>query len=392
MRVALIGNMGNNLYRLGKWLREAGVDAHLYLLRQERGNRCLPEEIDPHIAPDAGGYPDWIHQYDDRSQTWFLRRSRVARDIDAQFDVLVTMGARGLVAVMHFRRIPILHWSSGSEVSEYPLWLFARGTSLRWRVVSLQMRRALQRVRLVVTGFEPEVEALRRLGLERKTRIWGGPEDVRDNLARIDTDLADRLRRRYEPYRRVFLWLSRLNFADRSRPVYKGPEIFLDAFERLAGRWGHEVRAVIGTHGDDVDAFVQRVQQKHLGDTIDFVPHLPYAELLAYLALPRAVVVDNLAKEYGVLAGMARDALSVGAVTVKALDRDFVRKCHGEGCPILDAEDAETCYQAMNRLVEMDDAAFGRLQDAHRAWAMEHIDYHNRLPWFIERLEEIAAA
>ena len=198
MRVAMIGNMGNNLYRMAKWLREAGIDAHLYLLRQERGPRCLPEEVDPHVAPDADGYPPWIHEYDDRGRTWFLRSSRVARRIEAESDVLVTMGSRGLLSVMHFRRIPIVHWVSGCEVSEYPLWLFARGTPLAWRVVSFQMRRALRRVRVVVSLFRPEVEALRRLGLEHKARLWGIPEDVEENRRRADRALLETLRPTYD--------------------------------------------------------------------------------------------------------------------------------------------------------------------------------------------------
>jgi len=392
MRVALIGNMGNNLYRMGKWLREAGKDAHLYLLRQERGPRCLPEEVDPDVAPEAEGYPHWIHEYDDRGRTWFLRPSRVARRIEAESDVLVTMGSRGLLAVRHFRRLPIVHLASGCEISEYPLWLFAWRTPLPWRVVSLQMRRALKRVRVVVSMFRPEVDVLNRLGHADKARLWGIPEDVEANSRRADPALIESLHATYGGYRRLFLWLSRLNFMDRSRPVYKGPEMFLEAFERLVHGWGDRVRAVVGTHGDDVQPFMQRVEEKRLGGFIDFVPHLPYTRLLAYLSLPNAVVVDNLAKEYGVLAGMARDALSVGAVTVKALDREFVRQCHGEGCPILDATDAETCYQALERLLEMDEAAFRRLQETHRAWALEHIDYRRRVPWFMALLEEVASA
>ena len=66
MKIALVGNQDNNAYRLCKWVREHGEDAHLYMMRQEQGPRSKPELVDPQLADE--GYPPWVRQYDDAGQ------------------------------------------------------------------------------------------------------------------------------------------------------------------------------------------------------------------------------------------------------------------------------------------------------------------------------------
>jgi len=393
MRVALVGNDGNNNYRLCKWMREAGTDAHLYLLRQETGPRSLPEQVDVALASDRQGYPSWIHLYDDRlGRPSLILPSRTARRIERDFDAVVTSGPAALIAVNQFRAAPIVHLTSGSEVNVYPLLLFKPRVGPLMRAASFMMRRALRRVHKATAAFRPVVDALTALGLQDKIAVWPFPEDVEGNVHRVDADLKRRLDAQYAGYDRVFLWLSRLEFREPDSPHYKGPERFLAALKRVIVQDGANVRAVIGNHGTDAEPFLRRIEDEGLADHVDLVPHLPYWKLLTYLSMDRAAAFDELAAKRDELSGMSREALSVGCVLVRNIDREHVAACYGGDCPVLSARDTEMCYDAMTCLLAMGDEELAALQHRHRAWARQYLHYTHLVPTFMELLREAVEA
>lgn len=384
MKVAFVGNQDNNAYRLCKWLRETGVDAHLYLIRQERGPRSRPEFVDRRLADK---YPDWISQYDDKGRISLLLPSKLAKSIEADYDIVITSGASGLLASRHFRRLPVVHLTLGSEVSDFPLRLFRFTASLPWRGAAWLMRRALRRVNRIITlGFWPEMKALSKLGLLNKTVAWGTPEDAKNNQTLVNRELLDRLNLRYSRHDRVFVWLSRLNFRNPAAPEYKAPEKFLEAFERIALTDKRNVKAIIGEHGDDLEAFKELVRAEHLEPYVDYVPHLPLWELLTYCSIENAVVVDvpNMAHGH-IFGGLAREALSVGAVLIHAWDENLISLHYGEGCPVVKAIDAESCRDAMAGLLDMGDDEFRRLKKRSADWARGHLHYEK----YVARLAEL---
>ena len=388
MRVAFVGNQDNNAYRYCKWLRESGVDAHLYLIRQERGPRSRPEFVDRRLG---GNYPDWINEYDDKGAVSFLLPSKLAKSIEADYDVVITSGASGLLAARHFRRLPVVHLTLGSEVSDFPMRLFkGRSGGLAWRGAAWLMRRALAQVAAIVThGFWPEMRALAKLGLLSKTLIWGFPEDAKDNRGLVGRELLDELNARYAPYDRVFVWLARVNYTDRYDVEYKAPEVFLDAFGRLALTDKRNVKAVIGEHGKDIEAFKAMAAARGIGPHIDYVPHLDYWQVLTYFSIDNAVVVDVPDMERGhVLGGLVREGLSVGAAVVAAWDEKVIGLCYGDGCPVQKAWGIDSCYQAMSRAAAMSDDQFRALQQRSAAWAEAHLHYQSRMDELIRLLRQ----
>ena len=387
MRIVFVGNQDNNAYRICKWIRRRGFDVTLYLIHEETGPRSQPEYVDVDLE---GNYPPWIRWYDDAGKMWFLKSSKLARRIEGECDVVVTSGARGLLAARHFRHAPIVHITLGSEVNDFPMRLFKLSAGPAWWVVAFQMRRSLRQVRKIVTlGFWPEMRVLARLGLMDKGVVWGFPEDAEGNRARVRTEQLARLNAKYSQYDRVFTWLGRLNFLDESSVEYKAPERFLEAFEGIALGGRHNVKAVIGTHGADVEAFKQLVTDKGLDPHVDYVPHLPFWEMLTYASIDNAVVVDTPDTARGhIIGGLVREMMSVGAPVITAWDEEMVDLCYGPGCPILHAADAPTCMQAMTSVLEMTPDEYRQWKADCLEWASTHLHYEKPIARLLDVMRE----
>lgn len=378
MRIAFVGNQDNNAYRLCKWIRSRGIDAHLYIFSRENSTRSRPEQVDPELAD---GYPSWVRSYDDDSGLWPLKRGPVARGIDDDYGLVVTSGATGLLAAGHFSAAPVVHLALGSEVSQFPLWLWRRKTPLRWRAASFMMRRNLKRAaRIVTLGFRPELEALDKLNCADKAFVWGFPEDPEGNRRRVDGEELTRLTAKYAECDRVFIWTTRLNFLDPAAVDYKGADRFLDALEMLADGGQCRFKAIVGSHGYDVDAFKALAGDKGLADRIDYIEHVPFHRMLTCMSIPNGVVVNVIDADRGhIFGGIVREAMSLGTPVISAADSDTVIRCYGADCPIVRARDAASCRDAMSEIADMNDAQFAELRRSTERWADEHLHYHRRL-------------
>lgn len=392
MKIVFLGNQDNNAYRLCNWMRACGYDATLYMMRQDRSPRSQPEAIDASLSGDDGPvYPDWVQWYDDTSYASYLRGSRVARQVGQSADVVVTMGATGLLAANQIRRTPIVHMCLGSEVIEFPYLLTRWRASPAWRTVAWLCRRGLKRIDRLVIGFRHMLPAVAHFRLQNKTCFWGFPEDAERNAGRSDPGLAAQLERDFSEVDRVFLWLSRLNFLDPGNVNYKAAHVFAQALAEVvrSGDLPRRFKVVIGQHGSDAEAYRSMITDLGLDAVVTYVPHLPYYQLLAYLRQPKTVVFDNLAPQWGGLSGIAREALSVGAAIVKAPDEEMIELTYGPGCPILPASNVAACRDAMVRLLAMDDAALAELRAAHARWAAEYLHYPRNVRRFADILKEV---
>ena len=228
MRIALVGNQDNNAYRLALWVRAAGHDAHLYMMQREPGPRGYPEAIDAEVLDENGHYPDWIHPYDDTGPFSLWHSSKTAEQIAREFDAIVTSGGRGLMAVNQLPVRRAIHLSLGEDAGVSPLKAYRWGVGLRERLACVRMRQGMYRARQIIAAFRPTIRTIYRLRLEDRLLLWGYPEDIERNRARVDTVLLEKLTEQYASYDRVFLWLSRLNFLEPEIPDYKGPERLLE--------------------------------------------------------------------------------------------------------------------------------------------------------------------
>lgn len=391
MRVAVVGNQDNNGYRLALWMRDLGADAHLYVMQRECSLRGSLESIDLDIRDAEGRLPDWIHPYDDDRAFSLYGKGALARSIVREFDVVITTGGRGLMAVNQFPDQSVVHLSIGEDVGVSPLKAYRWGTPLKERIACFRMRQGLFRTRRVLVGVGSSVQALYRLGLQSRMMLWGYPEDVQRNRARVNQQELEKLTEQYARYDRVFVWLCRLNFLDPSIPDYKGPERFLEAFEQVVRKDNANVRAIIGAHGFDTEAFKAMVTKKGLDDHVDYVTHLPYHRVLTYFRIPNAIVFDRLMPDSSVgMSGLTREAISVGAVLIKSIDQNLVEACFGAPCPIVQADDGDSVREAMRRL--MDDEYRDRVRDELNHWAKTYLDYPRNTQRLLEYLKTVQYA
>lgn len=389
MRYALVGNQTNNLYRLCKWMRAMGHDAELFAFRREMegsARRSLPELVDPELHDN---YPGWITVIEGNAGVRHNRQPEIER-INEDFDVVITCGTLG-VKVTHFFRVPVFHYASGGEINTMPWRPILETDSEEIRISKKRYRDNLYLFKTILVDYKPMERVLRQNGHGNDFTLWSFPEDVVGNRVRLNHALRRELTERYSTRDRVFLWLSRLNMQTDAMD-YKAPEFFAEALAGFRARTpDHAVRAIVGEHGNSVEEFKGLVERLGLGDVIDWVPHQPYNDLLAYLSLDNAIVFDELAPETDEMSGIAREALSVGGVVVKAADLDRIEQLFGPRCPIRHAASAQECLTAMLELSHP--AAFAERRQRAEAWARDHLHYTNVIPRLLEIIEaELAAS
>lgn len=389
MRVCYWGNQGNLGYRLSKWFRAKGIETHLFILKKELlDERSRPESIDQELK---SGYPSWIHIYDQSRFIFFVPKE--LRDyINKNFDILMTTGL--LMANAFIFKIPIVCAISGSE----GIWgrfsdkLESTG-SLRYRIkkiiTTVCYKATVRRAKKVVTGFDPVILSINSIGQISKQSFCGLPEDVIGNKKLVDKKLLKQLNDRYHNYDKVFLWLSRVNFVDKSNPSYKGPQIFLRAVERLINENHSNIRVVVGEHGFDWQLFKNKVKEKGLSQYFDFVPHLPYWKLSTYLSIGNAVVFDALTPNKSTSSGMVREALAVGAILIKSFDETMMSIAYGPDCPIINATAEEEILKKMQEILSWDEDLFRQKQSEIKKWAMEYLHWEKKIYGYINLLKEV---
>ena len=122
MRVALLGNLCNTAYTFAKGLRDAGIDAHVYITQRERGQLAAsPEWEDPELR---GVRVPWIHYYHDRSPLLLGTLSELR-----QYDLIHAFGMSAVYC--QFLGRPFIAHALGADLKEVAYEDGVRGRLLR---------------------------------------------------------------------------------------------------------------------------------------------------------------------------------------------------------------------------------------------------------------------
>lgn len=392
LRVVFFGSQDNLGYRFAKWMRALGHTTEIYSFEPDLG-RSQPELLD---AALAGNYPEWFHVH--RSpvrhfpQVSRAVRTRLARD----FDAMVVSGTRGLLAS---RRVdlPKVLLALGGEVAEAPFPFAGRWqgpAAAAYRLTRWPFARsALRRMDRIIENYAVNLRCLDRLGLlDRRAALPIG-EEIEANRSRINRPLLAKLTAQYARHHRVFLWLTRINYRDPDDAAYKGVDRFLRALETVkpdveAGR----VRLVMGTHGHDVAAFQAWARDLGFGPHIDWVPHLSYGDMLAYMALPNAVLFAKFGEDLNIFSGIDRDALSLGIAAVSAYDADLMTEVYGERPPYWHAVTESEIAAHMRRVVDISDDALAAQRRAMAAFGEARLDHRVVTERYVALIEDVLAA
>lgn len=392
MRLLFFGNQDNLGYELCGWSRQLGVEGEVYSFDHDLP-RSQPELVDAAVGP--GRYPSWFHDHQSPVAHVPIISRRLAEQLEQRFDVLVVSGTRGLLASNAIRRLPRVLYAIGGEVSEAPFPFAGRWRGLHaaaFRILRSRFaRKAIRRMDRIIENYEPNLRALDRLGLAGRRVCLGCPENATGNRALVNQHLLRELQDRYHRYHRVFLWLTRVNFLDPQDAAYKGTERYLAALAPMAEdiRAGR-IRLVFGAHGHDVPALRQLITTADLDPFVDWVPHLAFPDMLAYLSLPNAVVFGKFGEAQGMPAAIDRDCMTTGTVLISTVDLEYTSRIYGAVPPVLDAVTTPEITARIRQVMEMDDAEFQRVQQQMLAFGMQYIDYRAVVPRFLQLAEHLA--
>lgn len=380
LRVAFIGNQGNNAYRMCKWGRMLGVEARLFHCpSQYNRERSLPELVDPELA---SGYPDWIKVLE--TKDYFDHNPAAVASINSTNDAIVTTGEYGIHQLRHFHGPVLAHLPVGGDVGVTPWRDFTLFPTAEAQERQRLYLLSLGRYNVIVTANPMTQAKLEHFGLKGRVVMWTSPEDVISNREKVDRQVYAELVARYQETPRVFMWLSRL-MLDKQRFANKAVDFFIKALARLLEeRPDCPVRVIMGDHGPDREEARSLVERLGLGPRVEWVEHQPYTHLLAFLSLPNAVLFDELDPAGDWIGGIGRDALSVGCVTVKSNDPRRAAYLYGPGCPVLHASSEEQCLQRMRQV--LDDDFFQQQKKATLEWADKYMHYPLNVKKFYSRI------
>lgn len=413
LRALFLGNHDNINLRVAVWSRAVGIDAHLLFLGDENGPRSRVADL---TGVESGALPDWIRSQSARTVTAQLREISTSRELQAYFsgfDVAVTSGTISL-QIAAAVPLPKIHISVGIEIAGNPFHVprlppprgfprtprqFAsrvldvirpeRVRAMRdllddERLLADRTRAGLDSVRLIFDGYIPNIEALERLGHTHKLVVSSIGEDVFANRARIDQAERAALAAEYAKAERVFLWLSRLNFLDPEHgQAYKGVERYWAALERRADlvRSG-KIALVFGRHGNNADAFIDRIKDSPLFPYVRWLPHLSWSELLTWVSLPNAYVFSEFGERQKDMSGIGRDAISVGTPVVSSADPQHVKQQLGEKPPFLRAVTIDDIAARIDEVAGYDTAQDQALREKTRLYGETVLHY----PAYMRRL------
>lgn len=392
MNICIFGNQDNAGYRFCKWLREAGHEAHLYMMEHFESERSQPEAIDRSLA--ESGYPEWLHRFHNTPVTTVFGDRRTFSEIEQRFDVALVLGSIGMMNAHHLRNIPLVNVSTGpSNQGVIRMWdHISLKHRVFWTTVRYFVRKSVRRCTKVLVHYDPEIYSLGVQGALGKIVFYGMPEDVAGNARRVDQAMLQELNARYAQYDRVFIWLGRIAFSDPANPMYKGTNKFLAAAEKVI-KEGARVRLVIGKHGEDYQALADMAESAGMSGHIDWVDHMPYWQLLAYLSIANSVIFDELTPLHCVSTGMFRETLSVGGVLVRSFSPVLTRAGHGgDDCPVLHAESAEEVHARMRQVVAWSEDEYRAWRERAMRWALEQLDSRSQIKRLVRLLEEVVYA
>ena len=388
LSICVFGNQDNNGYRLTKWLRARGHDAHLFVMTHWESARSDPAAIDTALAIESN--QSWMHEFDNSVAKLIFGHAPEIGEIEQTFDVVLVAGSMAMTFAHRIRRIPVVCLSLGpGNLGVIRMWdHYGLKYRLFWTLMRFYMRKSVRVCHKILTHSDPEIYSLNELNQLGKELFYGLPEDVRSNRQRVDAVLLEELTRRYQEFQRVFLWLSRVDFRDQSSPMYKGTDKFLRAAARVIGE-GQRARVIIGNHGRDADAARKLVSELGIEEHVDWVPHLPFRDLLAYLSIPNAVVFDELTELNVVSSGMSREALSVGAVVVRSSRPVLIRAGYGRGdVPIHHALTEDDVYAKMKLALGWNEQEFKEEKARAVDWAERYLDADVRIDVLVGILGE----
>jgi len=407
MRVLFYGNSGNIGFRITQWLREVGIDAHLFISVGETNSRSLPEWENPELE---NNYPAWISVYKPprfspsillftsikefaRGLFFFRKLHRLTRfkptskvlKQSKNFDIVLTTGTN-VIEAMHFSK-PVIYIPVGKDITQVP---FLSG-SFREELFSYLYRQRIKNISSIINSQKDIIWAARLLQVgNRITRLPGLFVDVYKTEKNINHDFFKEIKNKYKDYDFVFINTTRKNLVP-DKVNYKGNDKLLKAYKKFVDtNKSKKVLMLSGIHGHNAERFKEMVKDLKLEQHIEYLEHLSLPFLHAYFSLPNAIVFDQFTYNKDNLNGTQRESLALGRITVSSTDpsTDSFREAYGEDCPMIHASTMEEIYQVMEKVISFSPDDLKRKEKEIRQWTIKNLHWENRIQEIIRLMKD----
>ena len=385
MKALFLGNQGNRGYRIVRWLRERDIDAVLCFDPSKCSSRSLPEWEDSHLK---GCYPDWIKTVAFFPFLHLFEPGWRVRKLSKGFDVVLTAG-NAVIPALNLGK-PVVFFPVGSDITELP---YLSETFIHG-YLSYVYRRRIKKISRIIVGQEDSVQSAQILGVGSKVTRLAFPVDVEKLNRTIHSSIAKKIHDQYGRYERVFFCPSR-KVMNPDSLSYKAPEKLIQAFHLLLEKYPDaDIKIIMGMHGEDSDAFKDLISSSGIIDKCDFTDHLNLSELHAYMSLPNIVVFDQFAvRNYSILGGVEREAISIGAKVVSATRTDtpeFIETV-GPDCPMYVAFSPEEIFMVCDDILNesKDISLLKRKQSTE--WAYKHLHWENSIDTIVKTIENASS-
>lgn len=382
MKVLCYGNQGNTCFRIARWLREYGIDTHLYIPANRSHSRSLPEWEDPSLK---NNYPDWIHTQPRHFFHKFFPEKNVRKNIH-NFDVVLSAG--DLIISALSLNTPVVFVPAGGDINGLP---FITGYT-RQALTAALYRSRIHRLKYVITAQDNCYWSAKLWGVENVYPI-SLPVDTENLNNNIDQKFYKELINKYSQYDAIFFHPTRKNMHKNKRG-YKAPEKVLYAYRNFLNQnLKNNIKTILVSvcHGHHVEEYKDLVHELNLQENVSFEEHLPLPKLHAYMNLPNVVVFDKFKDEIKtVLGGICREALSLGCLHITCVqhqDTLFERAYGTSDVPFFYANTEDKIFETMQRILGMPVEEKEKIKDKTKKWAYEKLDYHNQLHRIIEVLK-----
>lgn len=374
LRVNLYGNVCNNAYVIGKFLRRAGVDAHLFL---ERGFPWLPEFDDPELE---GRYPPWIHLTGDlRWRRYGLFDGKFVRLL-GDCDVVHTF-AYGPIWAQKTGR-PFVFQTYGGDLNVLPFMT----DSLHHRYLASRQRRGIRRAARVFLANPDNVyrqAALRRLQLSR-VEVIPVPVDA-TKFRPLNKGIVETLRSRYDS-EWIFFHPARQIWSDSTLPAErKGNDRALRAFARFLRATRRSARLIAVSHGPDSARAKALVHDLGIADAVEWIAPVRRSQLVELYNVADIVLDQFVLGSFGGCAFEAWACAKPVFTYLESLERFYRRDP-----PVVNVSTEDEIYE---KLVELTDTpgALEAIGAQARQWVLENQDGDALMERYISAYQRILA-
>ncbi len=323
-RIAFIGNLGGSTYWYVKMLREAGVDAFLYITFKKYDKHSKPIFIhnqDPREQDQSLGneLPPWV-------KTFHLHSIRSILGVRKEFNQYdLNIAFKTMPVFLQFCKTPLISFGTGTNLREEVFRKSIRG---------ILLKRGFQKSKIVLFDNvdTATLNALKRLGIKRAEWI----PDYLSKAGLLEKLKAHTIKKDFlEQFREEMLCFmpSRLNFSQ------KGSDILLRALADFDKQYPGKIRLLAVEFGKDVDKFKQMVKDLGLTKIVTMLPLLDYADLL-YLTQQASLVFGYFCNGKSGIHHFPlclQEGLALGSIVISSIDTTAFQKVVGEAPFVLEA-------------------------------------------------------